>query len=369
MKRNNETVSLEWNGKDRNSSVTELKLTPVTIPPNRLYLGDNKSIMSSLLANGLAGAIHLIYIDPPFFTGNNLRFAASPGIKQRGRQTYTDSWGKSLDSYLQMMYERLALMNELLSEDGSIYIHLDDHVNHYVKIIMDELFGRHNLVNQIIWQRTGAHNDPQAFGRNYDVILFYQKSARRKWNRPLAEYDEAHIARYFQKDADGRWHRLNNPTGKGYQDHQRDFGYGPIKPPRDRHWSVPQEQVDRWLKENRIVYTSSGYPIVIKYLDEMPGKRVQSIWTDLIPPRSSKELTGFPTQKPEKLLRRIITASSDEGDLVADFFCGSGTTLVAAEKLGRRWIGCDSSSEAINITAERLNKIKDVRPFEVSIHP
>ncbi len=331
--------------------------------PNRIYLGDNKEVMSALLKSGFAGKIKLIYIDPPFGIGDDRHFEAGDGFNEV--KAYGDNWGKDLDSYLQMMYERLALMRDLLSADGSIYIHLDYHTSHYIKIVMDELFGRDNLVNQIIWQRTGAHNDPQAFGRNYDIILFYQKSANRSWNRPLVDYDEAHRKRYFQQDNSGRWFRLNNPTGKGYQDHTRDFGRGPVKPPRDRHWSVSQAQIDAWLSENRLVYTSSGYPFVKKYLDELPGKPVQSIWSDLIPPRSSRELTGFPTQKPEKLLERIIKASSNEGDMVADFFCGSGTSLVVAEKLGRRWLGSDSSKTAVEITRNRLIQIKDCKDFEI----
>jgi len=321
--------------------------------------------MLSLLEHGYADTVKLIYIDPPFGSGVNLHFAGDALNKGNGQTAYGDTWGTDLDAYLQMMYERLALMQQLLADDGSIYVHLDDHTANYIKIIMDELFGRENIVNQIIWQRTGAHNDPQAFGRNYDIILLYQKTEKRTWNKPFTRYDEAHRERYFHQDTAGRWYRLNNPTGKGYQDTTRNFGKGPVKPPRDRHWSITQRQVDDWLKEGRIVYTSSGYPFVKKYLDEMPGKPVQSIWTDLIPPRSSRELTGYPTQKPEKLLERIIRASSNKGDLVADFFCGSGTTLVAAEKLGRRWLGCDLNEDAVFIAEKRLRQVPGVQPFDI----
>jgi len=333
---------------------------------NRLFIGDNKKLLSSLLAGGFKGKIQLIYIDPPFCTGNDLHFAGDSKNLGNGQKAYDDTWGKSLDTYLQMMSERLIFMKDLLSNQGSIYVHLDDHIVHYVKIMLDDIFGRENMVNQIIWQRTGAHNDPQAYGRNYDTILFYQKSSSRIWNKPLTNYDEAHLARYFQRDSAGQWYRLNNPTGKGYQNSIRDFGKGPIKPPRDRHWSVSQSQIDEWLKENRIVYTNSGYPFVKKYLDELAGKQIQSIWTDLIPPRSSRELTGFPTQKPEKLLERIIGASSNSDDLVADFFCGSGTTPVSAQKLGRRWIACDINPAAVAIAKERLLKITSPDTFKVS---
>jgi adenine-specific DNA-methyltransferase len=373
-KKNNVTqnVKLMWSGKSApiESATPTFKVVEtigdiavLSANRNSLYLGDNKDVMTSLLKDGFTGKIKLIYIDPPFGIGNDRHIEAGEDIDKQ--KAYADSWGKSLDAYLQMMYERLCLMQDLLAADGSIYLHLDYHTSHYVKIMMDELFGRDNLVNQIIWQRTGAHNDPQAFGRNYDIILFYKKSAKRVWNKPLANYDETHRARYFQQDAAGRWFRLNNPTGKGYQDHLRDFGRGSVKPPRYRHWSISQEQIDKWIKEDRIVFTNSSYPFIKKYLDELPGKPVQSIWSDLIPPRSSRELTGFPTQKPEKLLERIIQASSNPGDLVADFFCGSGTTLVVAEKIGRRWLGCDSRQIAIQIAKERLLKIKDLKAFEV----
>lgn len=322
---------------------------------NRLILGDNAAAMA-LLKKEMAGSIDLIYIDPPFGTGNDFHFAAGESSKPE-QKAYEDRWGNGIDDYLQMMYGRLGLMKDLLSETGSIYVHLDYHACHYVKLLMDEIYGRANLVNQIIWQRTGAHNDPQSFGRNYDVILFYQKGVGRTWHEPRTRYDEAHRRRYFQLDEKGRWYRLNNPTGKGFSPTRRDFGRGPVLPPRDRHWSVTQDTIDRWIKEGRIVFTGGGYPFVKKYLDELPGRPVQSIWTDLIPPRATRELTGFPTQKPEKLLRRIIEASSDPGDTVADFFCGSGTTLAAAEKLGRRWIGCDISGVALEITRSRLDSI------------
>ena len=332
---------------------------------NLLCLGDNLDFMLSLLQKGYSGKVNLIYLDPPFGTGSDLNFAG--GSMNVEEKAYKDNWGAGLNVYLQMLWERLILMKELLAEDGSIYVHLDYHVANYIKVILDELFGRENMVNQIVWQRTGGHNDSQAFGRNYDIILFYRKSDKMTWHKPVTGYDEAHLKRYFRKDESGRWYRLNNPTGKGYQDHLRDFGKGPVKPPRDRHWSISQAQVNTWLQENKIVYTSSGYPFVKKFLDEMPGKQVQSIWMDLIPPRSSRELTGYPTQKPEKLLERIIAASSNEGDLVADFFCGSGTTLVAAEKLGRQWLGCDSGEQAIKIAKERLAKACRPGSYELII--
>ena len=224
MKRkNNDTqnAGLNWTGKSAPGEYTpstfkiiEIAGTAKYEDRNSLYLGDNKDVMARLLQDGLTDKIRLIYIDPPFGIGNDRHVEVGNGISEQ--KAYADSWGKSLDTYLQMMYERLCLMKDLLAANGSIYVHLDYHTSHYIKVMMDELFGRDNLVNQIIWQRTGAHNDPQTFGRNYDIILFYQKSAKRVWNKPLSDYDAAHRARYFRPDAAGRWFRLNNPTGKGY---------------------------------------------------------------------------------------------------------------------------------------------------------
>lgn len=353
---------------------------------NKLIWGDNKLILSSL-KNGYMreeiekrGGVKLIYIDPPFDVGANFAmdieisgdtFTKHPNILEEF--AYRDTWGKGADSFIAMIYERLSLMRDLLADDGSIYVHCDWRVNSYMRLILNEVFGEKNYINEIVWQRTGAHNDSGAYGKNYDSILFYSKSENYIWSEVYEDYTQDHLQQYFRKDENGEWYRLNNPTGQGWQDHVRDFGNGPIKPPKGRHWSISQEQVDKWIEENRITFTSSGYPFVKKYAGEMRGKPLQSIWTDCIPPRASKELMGYPTQKPEKLLERIIKASSNKGDLVADFFCGSGTTSAIAEKLGRKWIGSDLGKFAIHTTRKRMigvqRQLKDdgrnYRAFEV----
>jgi len=344
---------------------------------NRLIHGDNLFAMQALLtgdkATGLPsmrGKIDLIYIDPPFDSKADYRTKITlPGgdIEQKPsvieQFAYSDTWADGTISYLKMLYPRLCLMKELLSEQGSIYVHCDWHAGHYLKVIMDDIFGKSNFVNEIVWQRTGAQNNAGAFGVNNDLIMFYGKNSSRIWNEIFTEYTDEHLEEYFKKDKNGRWYRLNNPTGQGEQNHLRDFGRGLIPPPRGRHWSISQEQIDKWKEEDRIVFTKNGYPFIKKYVEELDGISLQTIWTDCIPPRKSKELVNYATQKPEKLLERIIKASSNENSIVADFFGGSGTTAAVAEKLGRRWIISDIGKPATMIMRKRFIDIPECKPF------
>lgn len=351
---------------------------------NRLVYGDNLLLMQALLAgdpeNGLPsmrGKIDLIYIDPPFDSKADYTIEIEiPGQSLEQKPTvieqfaYADTWSGNLGgeevkgtlAYLKYMYPRLVLMRELLSEKGSIYVHLDWHIGHYMKILLDDIFSKDNFVNEIIWQRTGAQNNPGQFGTNYDQIYLYQKTINRIWNDQYEEYDQEHLDTYFKKDKDGKLFRLNNPTGQGWQDHERDFGTGLMKPPSGRHWSISQDQINIWKKEGRIVFTKSGYPFIKKYADELPGKVLQAIWTDCIPPRKSSELVGYNTQKPVKLLERILSSSSDKESIIADFFGGSGTTASVAEKLGRKWIISDIGKPACMVMRKRFID-QDAKPF------
>ena len=343
---------------------------------NRLCYGDNLLVMQALL-NGdeptglpsMRGKIDLIYIDPPFDSKADYRTKINlPGcnIEQRPNVleqfAYADMWKEGTVSYLKDLYPRLYLMKELLSEQGSIYVHLDWHVGHYVKILMDDIFGKSNFINEIIWQRTGAQNNSGSFGVNNDLLLLYSKGNSKIWNEIFLEYTKEHLDEYFKQDENGRYYRLNNPTGQGYQEHFRDFGRGLMSPPAGRHWSISQKQIDIWKEENRIVFTRNNYPFVKKYIEELDGISLQTIWTDCIPPRKSPELVGYATQKPEKLLKRIISASSNENSIVADFYGGSGTTAAVAEKLGRRWITCDFGKPSNMIMRKRLID-QEAKPF------
>jgi DNA modification methylase len=357
---------------------------------NKLIWGNNSLVLSSLINGPLReeiekqGGLKLVYIDPPFDVGDDFEFEIEVGKEKLNKKrnaleqlAFSDTWGKQEDSFLSMIYERLRLIKSLLSNEGSIFVHLDENISPLVKIILDEIFGKENFNNSIIWQRTGAQNNPSKFGNNYDVILYYSKDSKNRiWNPIYEEYDENHIETYFNKDDTGKYFRLNNPTGKGSQNHTIDFGRGPVSPPIDRHWALKQDKINELIKQDRIVFSKNGYPYIKKYIDELPGKMIQSLWTGLIRSRHrtlGNEVFLYPTQKPEKLLERIIKCSSNENDLIGDFFCGSGTTLIAAEKLNRKWIGCDLGKFAIHMTRKRLIQVqrekekegKHFRPFEV----
>ncbi len=293
---------------------------------NRLIWGDNLLIIGSLLKE-FAGKINLIYIDPPFATGDDFSFTVNIGDQTEITKepsalevkAYRDTWGKGMQSYLQMMYDRLVLMKELLADDGTIYVHLDYHVGHYVKLMMDEIFGRDNFRNEIIWAYTGPARKVKDFPDKHDVILRYSKTDNYFLNLDAIRipYSESFLER--RKYTEG--------TGGIYADRERG------------------EETTKEYKK---------------------GKLPEDWWAD-IPSGgqiSVNELVGYQTQKPEKLLDRIIKSSSKEGDLVADFFCGSGTTGVVADKLGRRWIMSDLGRFAIHTSRKRFLDIA-AKPFIV----
>ncbi len=262
-----------------------------------------------------------------------------------------------------------------MAEDGSIYVHLANNIAHYVKMCMDEVFGSTFFVNEIIWQRTSSHNDPNRYGNNVDVLLYYSKSANRIWNQLYGNYSDKQLAKYTHLEPDGRHYGDFDLTGAG-QGPARYFGErGWIDPPPGRHWMYDQPGINRLMSENLIYWTTNNKPRLKKYLDlEQGGVPLQTLWID-IPPVNSQahEDVGYATQKPETLLQRILEVSSNEGDLVADFFCGSGTTLAVAEKLGRKWIGCDLGRFAIHTSRKRLIGVqralkpqgKPYRSFEI----
>jgi DNA modification methylase len=342
---------------------------------NRLIWGDKKYVLPSLLPE-FAGKVDLIYIDPPFDTGadfsfttqipeSDSQFTKQPSIIEQ--KAYRDTWSKGLDSYLQWFYETIVLLHELLAETGSIYIHLDYHIGHYVKCVLDEVFGMENFQNEIILKRTSAHNDPERCGNIHDTLLFYSKSKDKTWNSVYMDYDNEYVEnfyRYVEKET-GRRYQLGDMSAAG-PGPARKFGDKMLNPPPGRHWKNSQEVIDELMKSGSIVFTSGGVPRFKRYLDEQKGAPIQNIWLDCqaISSQSSERL-GFPTQKPEALLERVIKASSNEGDLVLDSFVGSGTTAAVAEKLGRRWIACDLSKFAIHTTRKRLLSIEGVKSFVV----
>ena len=346
---------------------------------NRMIFGDNLLAIQALLSgdsktglSSMRGKIDLIYADPPFDSKADYRTKIhfpSLDIEQQPRMiqqfAYSDTWKNGTVSYLEMLVPRLILMKELLSDKGSIYLHIDWHVGHYVKVIMDEIFGRNNFVNELVWQRTGAHNDAQRFGIIHDVLFLYSKSTKKIFNPVFIEHTDDHLStRFTQVEEKTNRHFFPGPiTGPG-EGPPRKFRGKLLDPPRGRHWSYDQNGIDVLESKNRIYYSRTGTPYLKEYQDEYEeqGRRVQSIWADLLPSKTGKEITGYSTQKPEKLLDRIINASSNPDSIVADFFAGTGTTGAVAEKLGRRWIMSDLGKPAFMIMRKRLID-QDAKPF------
>ena len=346
---------------------------------NKLIWGDNKLVMASLMKD-FKGQIDLIYIDPPFDVGADFTMKVPLGDEKetvgKGQSVlemvaYRDMWGQGTDSYLNMMYERLVPMRELLSDTGSIYVHCDWHVSHLLRAILDHVFSPFCFRNEIIWKRTTAHSDSATYGHNHDNILFYTKGKTFAWNNLKTAYEEWYTERYYRyKDPDGRRFMSDNLSASGL----RGGGYNYTWKGKKGHWRCPISTMEKLDAEGLIFYTKNGTPRYKRYLDEMEGTPVQTLWDDVQSVVSwSPEATGFNTQKPEAIAQRVIEASSNEGDLVADFFCGSGTTGAVAERLGRRWIMADLGRFAIHTSRKRLielqRKLHDegqsYRPFDI----
>lgn len=330
---------------------------------NRLIWGDNKLVIASLLKE-FKGRVDLIYIDPPFDVGAdftmNVPIGDTSETINKDQSTlemvaYRDMWGKGTDSYLHMLFERLSLMKALLSEKGTIFVHIGPNINHLVRVMLDDVFGRENHRNEIAWQRTFAHSDAKRFGIVHDILLFYSRTENYQFNKQFKPHSETYIkSHYGQTDPDGRRFRLVTLSAAGPGPAKR-FGDRVIAPPPGRHWAWGQSGIDEGLANGSIVFAKTGQPNIKQYLDQTEGTVIQSIWDDLPPVNPvSDELLGYATQKPECLLERIIKACSSEGDLVADFFCGSGTTAATAERLGRRWIMSDLGRFSIHTTRKRL---------------
>jgi len=346
---------------------------------NLLIWGDNKLVMSSLMPR-FAGKIDLIYIDPPFATGADFTVPVKIEDERLVKEptaieikAYRDTWGCGLASYMQMMYDRLILMRQLLSDGGAIYVHLDWHVGHYVKTLMDEVFGQENFINEIIWKRSQTRSSiSRRFKIAHDSILLYSKSSDYFFEVQFKELAEASKEQYSKTDEKGRPYRLvpllvsgrrKGETGKPWR------GIDPNRCGRNgMHWVTKHAKLEQYEREGLIVWAKKegSLPNLKYYLDQTKGVPFTDIWDDIDPlPSTSDEFVGFPTQKPEDLLERIILTSSKKDDLVADFFCGSGTTLVVAEQLNRRWIGCDLSKFAVHISRKRLLEIPGCKPFQI----
>jgi adenine-specific DNA-methyltransferase len=342
---------------------------------NKLIWGDNKLILSSLNNGPMReeiekqGGIKLIYIDPPFDVGADFSmdieigddtFTKNPNILEE--IAYRDTWGNGLDSFYAMLYERLLLMHSLMADDASIFVHCDWRINSGLRLILDDVFGGSNYLNQVIWKRstpTGGKTKSKMYPRDYDVLIYYKKNENNIFNNLYLKYSDDYINNFFtHKDPDGR--RWASQTLGDYSD----------------------QSIKKFEKEGRIHITKSSRKRLKQYLDEAKGVLVDNIWSDIRNTRQQDvrkigkgktEYLGYPTQKPIELLERIISGSSNEGDLIADFFVGSGSTCHVAEKLGRKWIVADLGKFAIHTTRKRMiavqrelkEKGKGYRAFEI----
>ncbi len=320
------------------------------LEPNRLYYGDNLQVLRTLRSN----SIDLIYIDPPFFSGAEYNVIWGDTNEVR---TFSDIWEGGLDTYLIWLNARLWEMRRVLKPTGSIYVHCDWHASHYIKAEMDKIFGYENFQSEIIWKRTSAHNDPKGYGAIHDVLLFYGKGAVRKWNPSYSTDEEAYARSHdFMTDPDGRVYRLRDVTARDHGSAGVGLRYvwRGITPPPGRTWTMLEHKIEALFAEGLVILNRNGFPRMKRYVDELPGVPLQDIWLDVGLNSAAKERIGYPTQKPEALLERIISASSGPGDIVADFFCGGGVAPAVAQRLGRRWIACDSSRVAVSVTLNRL---------------
>ena len=359
---------------------------------NKLIWGDNKLVLSSLKNGPLReeiekqGGLKLIYIDPPFDVGADFSMDIEIGGETLTKDpnileeiAYRDTWGQGSDSFLAMIYERLLLMRDLLAEDGSIYVHCDWRVNSLLRFVLDEVFSAFNFVNEIIWRRKQAQAwSSEQFGITNDTLLFYGKSVDRIFN-PTYSKDDDNTKKYIRErfkfdDGDGRKY-MKSPLVNPLVRPNLQYEFRGVKPPRTG-WLYKKERMEEMYQNNELVMPDEPTARIYRkiYLDTYQGQMVQNVWVDIpIVNPMADERVDYPTQKPEALLERIIKTSSNEGDLVADFFCGSGTTGAVAEKLGRRWIAADLGKFAIHTTRKRMIGVqrqlkadgKDYRAFEI----
>lgn len=351
---------------------------------NTLYYGDNLDVMRRYLADE---SVDLVYLDPPFNSNAdyNVLFAERDGTQAQAQfKAFGDTWTWDTEAaasyeealrqggrianvmlafktflgpsdmlaYLAMMAPRLVELRRVLKPTGSIYLHCDPTASHYLKMLLDAIFGPETFRNEIIWKRTSGHSDATRFGRVHDVMLYYVKELKYVWNELYLPYDEAYIKQYYRyKDKDGRRFMSADLGSAGLQGGGYDYEWKGIR----RKWRCPIQTMRRYESEGKIFYTQNGIPRLKRYLDEAKGLPAQDVWTDIEALRSWHiEKLGYPTQKPEALLERILLASSKKGDVVLDPFCGCGTAVAVAQRLKRRWIGIDITHLAVNLIKVRL---------------
>lgn len=361
-------------------SSKQLRLSKV-VDTRVIYCGDNLEHLKKLPDS----CVDLIYIDPPFHSNRNYEVFWGEAHERRSFEDRHES----IRAYIEFMRPRCVQLARVLRPTGSFYYHCDWHAGHYIKVMLDDILGVNNFRNHIIWKRSSAHSDTKQgmsqCGRVCDFILYYTGGGKTwTWNPQFQPYDDDYVEAFYRhQDPTGRRYRLSDLTAAkpggdteyewrvkrpdgGQTDWVPDleneylkpkdgWSYMGVKPYKGRYWAYTHKKMAAMALEERLYHARTGMPSYKRYLDEMPGVALQDLWTDIKPvPAGGRERVGYPTQKPLALLERIFKASTNEGDIVLDAFCGCGTALEAAEKLGRQWIGIDISPTACHVMAKRL---------------
>jgi adenine-specific DNA-methyltransferase len=335
---------------------------------NMLVLGDNYLALRALAHEpSVMGNVRLVYIDPPFSTGQDFRVGDTRSSTMSSSKSDEVAYEDRLTgaSYLEFLRKRLILLREILADDGSIYVHVDCRVGHYVKVLMDEVFGEDHFINDVARIKCNPKNFPRkAYGNMKDMILFYSKTDDYVWNDLREPFTKKDVQRLFPKiDSSGRRYTTNplhapgetqsGPTGQPWRG---------VPPPKGRHWRSPPEALEELDRKQLVEWSGTGVPRKRIYADEFlkKGKKRQDVWEFKDP-----QFPSYPTEKSIEMLKVVIETSSNLGDIVLDAFCGSGTTLLAAEGLDRRWVGIDNSSSAIRVTAKRLLERRSCKLFRL----
>jgi DNA modification methylase len=372
---------------------SELSKITTPMPDNLLYYGDNLDVLRRYIKDE---TVDLVYLDPPFNSNQsyNVLFAAKDGTAAAAQmEAFDDTWhwdqaaaktfadtverggsvadvllafrqflgtgdkGNDMLAYLTMMAPRLVELHRVLTPTGSLYLHCDPTASHYLKLLLDAVFGIDRFQNEIVWKRTSAHNDPKRFGRIGDRLLFYSKSKEKTFNPVMGELSPQQLARYKYEDERGRF-KAEQLTAPHYSP-TRTVEWRGVHPGGNRQWRFGPDELERLYADGRILLQRDGRPRkdgLKEYLDESEGAPAQDIWPDIVLGPTAGERLGYQTQKPRALLERIISASSNEGDLVLDPFCGCGTTVFAAERLKRRWVGIDITIHAVALIEKALRE-------------
>lgn len=358
---------------------------------NRLYYGDNLTVLRGCVDDE---SVDLIYLDPPFNSQAtyNVLFRSTAGERSRSQiEAFEDTWGwgdeaelafdgvmtsgnsdaaemlramraflneNDMMAYLAMMAVRLLELHRVLKPTGSLYLHCDPTASHYLKILLDGIFGVERFRNEISWQRTSAHNDPRRYGRVHDVLLFYTKSEKYTWNQQYSPLTDVNFTAHdFETDDEGREYRKRDLTAPAHGGKSGQYEWEGHRPPKGRMWSFTKENMEKLAADGKIVYTRTGMPRMKIYVEDLRGVPFQDVWSrpELWLNSGAGERLGYQTQKPVALLERIVQSSSSEGDIILDPFCGCGTTIHAAQKLKREWVGIDITHLSISLIEKRLN--------------